>query len=165
MQNLIPLVLFRPLRLCVPRDRLRSGRIMLLKLTHMPCIAAIYIYESIYRLWNRYEEGDQNWHYSHHSHSEHGQSKAANRIASRTGKSGNRPLTLAALGSKSEVSLVRSSGVGDASNGGAGQQRVAQERSSSNAHSAELGELKQMIAKLSRQVDELTTRIDRQQNR
>lgn len=46
MQNLIPLVLFRPLRLFIAAEQLRSGRITLLKITHLPYIATIWAYES-----------------------------------------------------------------------------------------------------------------------
>ncbi|KAH7116085.1 hypothetical protein B0J11DRAFT_117124 [Dendryphion nanum] len=42
--NLIPLVL-RPLRLLLPSERVRSARIILLKGTHAPFIAAIWAYE------------------------------------------------------------------------------------------------------------------------
>ncbi|KAL9014118.1 MAG: hypothetical protein Q9173_001209 [Seirophora scorigena] len=50
--NLIPLLLFRPLRLCVPSEQLRSGRIMFLRATHIPYVAAIWMYESASRCWN-----------------------------------------------------------------------------------------------------------------
>lgn len=52
VQNLIPLILFRPLRLCVPADQLRKARIILLKATHMPYVVAIWLYESACRYWN-----------------------------------------------------------------------------------------------------------------
>lgn len=44
VQNLIPLF-FRPLRLILPSERLRHARIVLLKLTHFPFVAAIWAYE------------------------------------------------------------------------------------------------------------------------
>lgn len=34
--NLIPLIFIRPLRLIIPADKLRSARITLLKITHLP---------------------------------------------------------------------------------------------------------------------------------
>ena len=46
-KNLIPLLLFRPLRLCVPSEQMRSARIVLLKITHAPCIASIWLYEKV----------------------------------------------------------------------------------------------------------------------
>ncbi|KAL8732507.1 MAG: hypothetical protein Q9166_002721 [cf. Caloplaca sp. 2 TL-2023] len=50
--NLIPLILFRPLRLCVPADQLRNARIMLLRATHVPYVVVIWIYEGANRYWN-----------------------------------------------------------------------------------------------------------------
>ncbi len=54
-QNLLPLLLFRPLRLCVPSEQIRSARIVLLKITHAPYIAAIWVYEGLYALSNRWQ--------------------------------------------------------------------------------------------------------------
>ncbi|KAI9724034.1 MAG: hypothetical protein M1812_000752 [Candelaria pacifica] len=51
-QNLIPLLIFRPLRLFVPPDQLRSARIILLKATHFPFVAAIRLYESAQRYFS-----------------------------------------------------------------------------------------------------------------
>jgi hypothetical protein len=45
-QNLIPLCI-RPLRLVLPSERLRSARIVLLKATHAPFVAAIWCYEQL----------------------------------------------------------------------------------------------------------------------
>jgi hypothetical protein len=45
-QNLIPLCI-RPLRLILPSERLRSARIVLLKASHVPFVAAIWAYEQI----------------------------------------------------------------------------------------------------------------------
>ncbi|KAH8728726.1 hypothetical protein GQ44DRAFT_31572 [Phaeosphaeriaceae sp. PMI808] len=44
--NLIPLCM-RPLRLILPSERLRSARIVLLKASHSPLIAAIWLYEQL----------------------------------------------------------------------------------------------------------------------
>ncbi|KAI9668036.1 MAG: hypothetical protein M1821_000856 [Bathelium mastoideum] len=44
MLNLVALA-FRPLRLCVPSEQLRRARIVLLKVTHFPFVAAITAYE------------------------------------------------------------------------------------------------------------------------
>ncbi|KAE8443417.1 hypothetical protein EG329_001898 [Mollisiaceae sp. DMI_Dod_QoI] len=46
--NLIPLIFIRPLRLCVPADKLRTTRIFLLKVTHLPIIGAIWLFETSY---------------------------------------------------------------------------------------------------------------------
>ncbi|KAF2432661.1 hypothetical protein EJ08DRAFT_630491 [Tothia fuscella] len=48
--NLIPLFL-RPLRLCISQENLRWTRIVLLKITHSPYVAAIYVYEGIHDRW------------------------------------------------------------------------------------------------------------------
>jgi hypothetical protein len=45
-QNLIPLCI-RPLRLVLPSERLRGARIVLLKATHSPFVAAIWCYEQL----------------------------------------------------------------------------------------------------------------------
>ena len=50
-QNLLPLILFRPLRLLLSSAQLRTARIALLKATHLPFVAAIAAYE-------RYRGGD-----------------------------------------------------------------------------------------------------------
>ncbi|KZF19398.1 hypothetical protein L228DRAFT_263732 [Xylona heveae TC161] len=47
--NLIPLVLFRPLRLIMPAEKVRSARIVVLKITHAPFVLAIWAYESAHR--------------------------------------------------------------------------------------------------------------------
>lgn len=48
--NLIALVIFRPLRLFLPRDdKFRAGRILLLRATHLPIVGAIELYELIRR--------------------------------------------------------------------------------------------------------------------
>jgi hypothetical protein len=52
-QNLIPLIFIRPLRLCLPQKTLRSVRIVLLKVTHLPFVALIWAYEESRRLLSR----------------------------------------------------------------------------------------------------------------
>jgi hypothetical protein len=48
--NLIALVIFRPLRLFLPSDnKFRAGRILLLKVTHLPIVGAIQLYEALRR--------------------------------------------------------------------------------------------------------------------
>lgn len=64
MQNLIPLVFIRPLRLCIPGEQLRRARIALLKATHLPYIAAIWAYESINRFVGSTSES---WQYTSRS--------------------------------------------------------------------------------------------------
>ena len=54
-QNLLPLLLLRPLRLCLPSEQIRSARIVLLKITHAPYIAAIWMYEELYALSGRWQ--------------------------------------------------------------------------------------------------------------
>ncbi|KAI1079118.1 hypothetical protein F5B20DRAFT_581537 [Whalleya microplaca] len=43
--NLLALGIFRPFRLCFPYDKLRQGRILLLRATHAPIVAVIQVYE------------------------------------------------------------------------------------------------------------------------
>lgn len=50
MQNLIPLLLLRPLRLVLSSDRVRRIRIVLLKATHIGFLALIWAYEGVSRL-------------------------------------------------------------------------------------------------------------------
>lgn len=48
--NLIALVIFRPLRIILPRvGKFRAGRILLLRATHLPIVGAIKLYEYIRR--------------------------------------------------------------------------------------------------------------------
>ncbi|PHH64411.1 hypothetical protein CDD81_4632 [Ophiocordyceps australis] len=48
--NLLALIIFRPLRLVFPRDeKFRAGRIALLKVTHLPIVATIQLYEVVRR--------------------------------------------------------------------------------------------------------------------
>ena len=55
--NLIALVVFRPLRLFLPSDdRVRAGRILLLKATHLPVVGVIMLYESARSRLHRGEE-------------------------------------------------------------------------------------------------------------
>ncbi|KAL8777346.1 MAG: hypothetical protein Q9194_002599 [Teloschistes cf. exilis] len=50
--NLIPLIFFRPLRLCTSSEQLRNARIVLLRATHLPYVAAIWAYETASRYWS-----------------------------------------------------------------------------------------------------------------
>lgn len=45
--NLIPLILIRPLRIFIPASNLRTTRLVLLKFTHSPIVACIYLYERL----------------------------------------------------------------------------------------------------------------------
>lgn len=49
LENLIPLVVFRPLRLFITSENLRTGRIIVLKITHAPFVAIISTYEALVR--------------------------------------------------------------------------------------------------------------------
>ncbi|TVY45355.1 Calcium channel [Lachnellula subtilissima] len=51
--NLIPLILIRPLRLCLPASHLRRTRIMLLKITHAPIVACIWLFERMHERVNK----------------------------------------------------------------------------------------------------------------
>ena len=44
-QNLIPLIFIRPLRLFIAAEKLRRTRIMLLKITHLPIVGIIWVFE------------------------------------------------------------------------------------------------------------------------
>ena len=89
-------MLFRPLRLCMPAEKLRRVRIVLLKATHSPCVAAIWMYEHA----SRYLRGDDDhWHTSSHEK----RSDLASRLSS------SRQAKKAALTSHSDASLARSS--------------------------------------------------------
>jgi hypothetical protein len=46
--NLIPLLFLRPLRLFLTASTIRSARIVLLKATHSPIVAAIWLYEKLH---------------------------------------------------------------------------------------------------------------------
>ncbi|TVY48864.1 Calcium channel [Lachnellula occidentalis] len=46
--NLIPLILIRPFRLCLPASHLRRTRIILLKITHAPFVACIWLFERVH---------------------------------------------------------------------------------------------------------------------
>lgn len=51
---MIPLFLFRPLRLCLSSEHVRSARIVLLKVTHFPYLAGIRIYEGLSAICSRW---------------------------------------------------------------------------------------------------------------
>ena len=46
-QNLVPLILVRPLRLIVPAEKLRVWRIIVLKATHLPIVGLIIIWDTM----------------------------------------------------------------------------------------------------------------------
>lgn len=50
MQNLIPLLFLRPLRLFLPSEHVRRIRIVVLKATHLPFVFFIWVYERSRRL-------------------------------------------------------------------------------------------------------------------
>ncbi|MCJ1256893.1 hypothetical protein MMC24_004718 [Lignoscripta atroalba] len=102
---------------------------MLLKVTHLPYVAAIWAYESAHEHLHR---GDHRWQPKTQSPK---RPRFANHIST------SRKAKFSALRSKSETSLVRADV--RANPGGAN----------------DLSDMKQMIVKLSRQVDELTSRL------
>jgi hypothetical protein len=51
--NLIPLILIRPIRLCLPASNLRSTRIFLLKITHAPIVGCIWLFERMHEHVNK----------------------------------------------------------------------------------------------------------------
>lgn len=51
--NLFPLVVLRPLRLCLPSEEARRIRIFVLKATHIPFLAIIWAYEKSTRIVSR----------------------------------------------------------------------------------------------------------------
>ncbi|KAL5330333.1 hypothetical protein ACEPPN_003860 [Leptodophora sp. 'Broadleaf-Isolate-01'] len=51
-RNLIPLILIRPLRLFLSSDDLRRTRIVMLKVTHSPIVAAIWLFEKAHEKVN-----------------------------------------------------------------------------------------------------------------
>lgn len=49
--NLIPLLFLRPLRLVLPSEDARAIRIVVLKATHAPFVAVIWLYERSLQVW------------------------------------------------------------------------------------------------------------------
>ncbi|KAF2753839.1 hypothetical protein EJ05DRAFT_479865 [Pseudovirgaria hyperparasitica] len=58
--NLIPLI-FRPLRLLASAEQSRSARIVLLRLTHFPHVAAIWVFENGYDYLQSRSAGSSSW--------------------------------------------------------------------------------------------------------
>lgn len=142
VQNLIPLILFRPLRLCVPADQLRNARIILLKATHMPYVVAIWLYESGCRYWNNKRD---EW-----------QSKAGARkrplLASHISLS-HKATKYLAVQNRSEVSLMAKA----PRSGSHGQfAKDPDTLAGMKTIMDKLNTQEEMIKKLSRQLDELT---------
>ncbi|KAL2869201.1 uncharacterized protein BJX67DRAFT_21782 [Aspergillus lucknowensis] len=50
--NLIPLFCIRPMRLFLPAEDIRRVRIVLLRATHLPCVALLWAYESSHRIFS-----------------------------------------------------------------------------------------------------------------
>ncbi|SLM40261.1 hypothetical protein LPUS_11008 [Lasallia pustulata] len=138
--NLIPLICFRPLRLCIPSEQLRSARIVLLKVTHIPYVAAIWAYEGGHKYVSKKNGRCQ---YTSKLRKEpilagsHGHPGSSRKVSG-----------FPALTGRSEASLVRSPAV------------LARPKATGNNGDAVL-ELKQMIEKLSAQVEELASRLPR----
>ncbi|KAI4129485.1 MAG: hypothetical protein LQ338_002202 [Usnochroma carphineum] len=143
--NLLPLILFRPLRLCIPSEQLRNARIMLLRATHFPYVATIWIYENASQYWN--ERRDQ---WPHHMGSRK-RAMHANRI-----DFSNKATKYSVAKNRSDASLMapRSGSEGRTAfandpDAVAGLQRVM----------GKLNRQEEMIEKLSRQVEKLAGHI------
>lgn len=114
---------------------------MLLKVTHIPYVAAIWAYEAAHKYFSKTVE-DGTWQYT-------SKSKKRPTLAGSHGYPGSSRKVSAfpALTSRSEPSLVRFPAV------------LA--RPSATGNGDAVGELKQMIEKLSAQVEELASRLPR----
>lgn len=135
MQNLIPLLFIRPLRLCVPAEQLRRARIALLKVTHLPYIAAIWAYEST----NRYlSSTSESWQYPSRSQK---RPLVGNQVHVR-----HRPSRYPALRTRSDASLLAKTP------GSEGRFTGVRDLDS-------LTEIKRMIEQLSTQVEALSQRV------
>ncbi|KAI4238224.1 MAG: hypothetical protein L6R40_005764 [Gallowayella cf. fulva] len=139
--NLFPLVLLRPLRLCVPAEQLRNARIILLKATHVPYVVAIWVYEGVIRSWN--DKRDE-W-----------QRKGSQKrplLASHISFS-HKATKYSAIRNRSEASLMaKSPGSGSRSQFAKDADMVAEVKKILD----KLDTQEEMIAKLSRQVEKLT---------
>ncbi|KAG7004943.1 hypothetical protein G7Y79_00022g051640 [Physcia stellaris] len=158
--NLIPLILFRPLRLCVPADQIRSARIFLLKATHWPYVAAIYAYE---HAGGQLVESVADW--RHNS-----QSKLTVRHRPLPGnKRLQRTLRYPGLGNRSEISLPAKNPMGEGHGTATDNSELMVELSEVKKMIGKLNMQEKMeqkldvqqrlIEKLSRQVDELNQRL------
>lgn len=134
-QNLIAL-LFRPLRLIIDTQTLRQFRILILKFTHAPFVAVIYVYES-----SRFFSSRRSHFPPASSSSMHltngGQARPLSANVSRF--TALRPAALAPSTPRQSQTLPGSS--------------------TSALSSADLTEMLTLMQKLSAQVDELTTRV------
>ena len=175
LQNLIPLIFFRPVRLCVPGERLRAVRIMLLKATHLPFVAAIWAYENFSPRYWWIADGEDNrdgldyaesWHLSLNPESHSRTVSQANPRIKSTQRQQHRiapssvskSSTLAALMSRSDISLVRHPTAGH--NVSVAEAEPSEMRSLASI-AEEVKELKQMVANLSQLMSELSPRFDK----
>ena len=142
-QNLIPLILFRPLRLSVPAEKIRSARIILLKATHWPYVAAIYAYESASQ---RLFENTEDWRYQSRSQlKSHDHPLTGNHRQHKTTR-------YPGFGNRSEVSLPAKMPTSD--------QHASISNDRDTIH--QLNEIKKMVGQLSIQ-ENLEQRLDKQQ--
>ncbi|KAH8808846.1 hypothetical protein F5884DRAFT_858365 [Xylogone sp. PMI_703] len=58
VQNLIPLIFIRPLRLFISSERIRVSRIFLLKVTHLPIVVTIYLFERLQEQWTGHRRSE-----------------------------------------------------------------------------------------------------------
>lgn len=119
----------------MPAESLRNLRIMLLKATHFPCVAAIMVWERASQYMHR---DDRSWRSKSETQLQK-QSIFAGKISS------SREAKKAALTGRSEASL-------GAMGGGAARPGASETN--------DLSDMKQMISKLSEQVDGLVARYD-----
>ena len=139
---MIPLVLLRPLRLCVASEQLRSARIILLRATHIPYIAAIWVYESFSQYWLARRD---RW---LHETGLQKRSVLATRISF-----SHRVTKYPAMRNRSEASLLAKR---PGSEGCTGSGRDLDVVAEVNRVMEKLGTQAEMIEKLSRQVEKLT---------
>ncbi|KAK3174308.1 hypothetical protein OEA41_001552 [Lepraria neglecta] len=131
-KNLIPLLLFRPLRVCLPSEQIRSARIVLLKVTHFPYIAGIWIYEELNAVMNRWQTS----------------SRSQKRLNfANTIQNTSRPLQRPNLRSRSELSVPKTPVSGGRPGQGISEGDIA----------AVLRRIDERLAKLERKMDQLGT--------
>lgn len=140
-------MLFRPLRLCLSGEQLRRGRIWLLKITHFPYVGAIWAYESVVRhLDGDGVESSSRWYALSRS-----QPRQRAPFVRRERRSG--PAKGRALRRRSELSLATHP---------AADARPDWVRANEPDDLDSLNNLKPIISKLSRQLEQLTSQLEQQ---
>lgn len=118
---------------------MRGARILLLRITHLPYVAAIWAYEKANRLL-RHSAADDNWLSTSHVRERRRPAFANNPLSPTTHK----PHKAAPISHRSDNPFAQ----------------TPKADAPSIAGGNDLTDMKQMIAKLSRQVDELTWQLD-----